>query len=56
MNTKQAITTPSKVKSKDKIIFAGLAYVTLGQLGPSHAPQFKVGVTVNGVQYEGVGG
>ena len=36
--------------------FAGLLYSLLSQSGPSHAPHFVMGVTLNGTQFTGTGG
>ena len=33
----------------------GLDYVVLSQSGPSHAPHFQIGVTVQGTQFVGTG-
>ena len=36
--------------------YPGLEYAVVGQSGPSHAPSFEMAVTLNGVEYRGVGG
>ena len=33
----------------------GLDYVVLSQSGPSHAPHFQIGVTLQGTQFVGAG-
>ena len=48
LQTKNAVQALNEYKS-------GLDYVVLSQSGPSHAPHFQIGVTVQGTQFIGTG-
>ena len=47
--------SPCCVVSKEELL-PGLDYVVLSQSGPSHAPHFQIGVTLQGTQFVGTGG
>ena len=49
------ILSPFCVVCNDELL-SGLDYVVLSQSGPSHAPHFQIGVTLQGTQFLGTGG
>lgn len=56
MSIKQVITVMMGDETFTKLNHPGLEYAVVGQTGPSHAPSFEVAVTLNGVEFRGVGG